>query len=205
MPVEKSQASSKPASFSQNASTQSSNLNPGPYIAVVKNNIDPQRLGRLQVWVSLLSPDEKDQSKWVTVSYASPYYGFYQSDTSEDANGYGKTKQSYGMWMIPPDLEVKVLVTFANGDITKGFWFACVMEGHSHYMVPSLGASINSDWVANNKEIPADQRPDRVPVMEYNDNNSKLDTDPNWASNKKPLHHERTLFLVGKTHRSWQD
>ena len=188
MPVEKSQASSKPASFSQNASTQASNLSPGPYIAIVKNNVDPQRMGRLQVWVSLLSPDENDQSNWVTVSYASPFYGYYQADSTESANEYGKTKQSYGMWMVPPDLEVRVLVTFANGDITKGFWFACIMDGHSHYMVPSLGSSINSDWVANNKEIPADQRPDRVPVMEYNDRDSTLDSDPNWASNKKPLH-----------------
>lgn len=46
---------------------------------------------------------------------------------------------SYGMWAVPPDLGVTVLVMFAGGDMNRGFWFACVPTV-SHGMVPAIGA-----------------------------------------------------------------
>lgn len=197
MPIERSQTTNKPAPFTQEGAKDGSVVNSGPYIAVVKNNVDPQRMGRLQVYVSLLSPQEEDNTKWVTVNYAPPYYGHYTTDidSKEDKNGYYTTRQSYGMWMVPPDIGIKVLVIFAEGDITKGFWIACIMDAHNHYMVPSMGASINSDWITDNKEIPSDRRPDRVPVVEFNDRNKDLGSQPNWEKNNKPLHQEQLLQL----------
>lgn len=46
---------------------------------------------------------------------------------------------SYGMWAVPPDVGVTVLVMFAGGDLNRGFWFACVPT-LAHGMVPAIGA-----------------------------------------------------------------
>jgi hypothetical protein len=194
MPVDKARTS-KPASFSQPNSGLAQNLNAGPYVGIVKNNVDPQRMGRLQVWVPFLTPDENNQSTWFTVSYASPFYGFSEppKEFASTQNDFDVTKHSYGMWFVPPDVGVSVLITFANGDPSKGYWFACVPEGRSHYMVPSVGATSFSDFkTAKNSVLPEDRRPDRVPAVEFNDTDPKLDADPNWyQKNPRPLHQEQ--------------
>ena len=48
-------------------------IDSGPFIGVIKNNIDPTRSGRLQVWIPDLGGDENDPKTWRTVSYASPF------------------------------------------------------------------------------------------------------------------------------------
>ena len=47
-----------------------------PVIGIVKNNIDPIRTGRIQVYIqdkNGYNPD--DASNWITVRYLSPFYG----------------------------------------------------------------------------------------------------------------------------------
>ena len=47
-----------------------------PVLATVKNNVDPIRQGRIQVFIDDLNgPDPDDSKSWVTVSYMSPFYG----------------------------------------------------------------------------------------------------------------------------------
>ena len=72
---------------------------PGPFVGIVKWNIDPTRAGRLQVFIPDLGhPDPDDRSGWYTVSYASPFRGktqgnvnslseYYQQGTYEQATG----------------------------------------------------------------------------------------------------------------------
>ena len=48
-------------------------VDPFPYIGIVKNNLDPSRAGRLQVWIPDLGGDENNPQNWRTVNYASPY------------------------------------------------------------------------------------------------------------------------------------
>jgi hypothetical protein len=187
---------SRPASYSQSAAAASQNLSPGPYVGIVKQNADQQRMGRLWVWLPLLSPDEEDQTKWVCCSYASPFAGFTRPPNNDGTDNFTNTKHAYGMWFIPPDIGVKVLVVFADGQSDKAFWISCIFEGHSHYMVPGLGASINSDFKTGpSTTIPQDQRPDRVPVVEYNDNNPTLDGNPAWFKNPKPMHQTQERIL----------
>jgi hypothetical protein len=57
-------------------------VDPYPYIGIVKNNLDPTRSGRLQIYIPDLGGDEKDQLNWRTVSYASPYMGYTTNDKS---------------------------------------------------------------------------------------------------------------------------
>jgi len=177
----------------------------GPYIGIVKDNVDTQRLGILRVFIPQLSNNENDPKSWYPVMYLSPFYGYSdpyisnpkkpkKAKTATDSD-LRRTKHSYGMWMVPPDIGVKVLVVFANGEVNKGFFIGCIPEGHSHFMVPSLGASDRSDFKQGMTAIPEKDRPAQVPVAEYNEENLALDIKNDWITNPKPLHNEQFEIL----------
>ena len=47
----------------------------GPFLGKIKNNVDPARMGRLQVYIEQFSGgNEEDESLWRTVSYLPPGY-----------------------------------------------------------------------------------------------------------------------------------
>ena len=48
----------------------------GPHIGIVKNNIDPTRTGKIQVYIEKFSgPEENNAQFWKEVSYMSPFFG----------------------------------------------------------------------------------------------------------------------------------
>jgi len=128
--------------------------NSGPYIGIIKNNIDPTCAGRLQVYLPKYGgPDENDPSNWVTVNYASPFRGqtrqridldwyidsnvdFSTTDGAIQENSF----QSYGFWFVPPDLNGRVLCFFAHGDPSQGYWTSCIQDSMDAHMVPGIGA-----------------------------------------------------------------
>lgn len=121
-------------------------LQAGTYLGVVKNVNDPDRIGRLQVWIPDLGGPEEDDAGWYIVRYASPFMGSTDTRgepgkkaTDETFKNNGAT---YGMWMVPPDIGNQVLCTFINGDTNRGFWFACVMNRVGHYSLPSNSGGI---------------------------------------------------------------
>lgn len=116
----------------------------GTYIGVVKNVNDPERIGRLMVWIPDLGGLESDDKNWQIVRYASPFMG--STDTPSDNAGkksleekFSAISQTYGMWMVPPDIGNQVLCTFVNGDPNRGFWFACVFDRSGHWGIPANG------------------------------------------------------------------
>ncbi len=127
---------------------------PGPYIGIIKNNIDPTRAGRLQVYVpNHGGPNENDPGNWITVSYASPFRGQTRQrndldlyiDTNVDitsTDGYIQENsfQSYGFWFVPPDLNGRVLCFFVNSDPSQGYWTSCVQDSMDAHMVPAIGS-----------------------------------------------------------------
>jgi hypothetical protein len=165
-------------------------IDPGPYEAIVKNTVDPARHGRIQVYIPELGANDKGQSNnpndptfWRTVNYATPFYGVVDPNTGVNAqqtakNQFGSTKQSYGMWFVPPDPGTVVLVMFVNGDPNRGFWFACVPDGTSHYMVPGLASSTNNT-VVNGQA---------APVVEFNDSDKTLSKNAAFLDNPHPVH-----------------
>ena len=114
------------------------------YMGVVKDNSDPVRLGRLRVWIPDFGGAESDEQSWQTVSYASPFFGATYVGPATANNAFTTTNHTYGMWMVPPDLNNQVLCTFVNGDPDRGYWFACVNPTLSHYMVPALAGAASS-------------------------------------------------------------
>ena len=110
---------------------------PGPFLGVVKNNLDPTRSGRLQIYIPDLGGDENETQNWRTVFYASPFYGSTFQPESTEITAHDKVHHNYGMWAIPPDIGNEVLCIFINGDPDRGYWFACVDKHLSHNGLPS--------------------------------------------------------------------
>jgi hypothetical protein len=159
-----------------------------PVFGVVKNNIDPIRSGRLQVYISDASgEDSDDSSTWVTVSYMSPFYGV---TTPSGANtGYGeytKNPNSYGVWNSPPDIGTTVICVFINGDPNYGFWIGCVPQPDALQMVPAIGGTDNI--VANAGEAKSLGGAVRLPVTNINTNNLGIANTGKFLTDAKPVH-----------------
>ena len=144
-------------------------VDPGPYEAIVVRHVEGSRMGQLEVYIPELSGVTPELSNAIPVSYASPFYGTtYGTDTQQNPDDAYRSGQSYGMWMIPPDIGCKVLVTFANGDYGRGYWFACIYDSTSHHMVPGLGRAVGGKdkTLTPNEQIKVDGS-SNLPVVEY--------------------------------------
>jgi hypothetical protein len=168
-------------------------VDPYPYIGIVKNNLDPTRSGRLQVFIPDLGGPPDDPKNWRTVSYASPFQGYTsQTQASTDRpsvdNKFTTVHHTYGMWMVPPDIGVEVIVMFIAGDPMRGYWIACVSSHLSHYMVPGLASTPNVDPSSMSAEDRQTYTPgDIVPVVEFNEYTKDF-TNLSFYNNNKPIH-----------------
>ena len=158
-------------------------------VGIVKNNLDPARSGRLQVFVPDLGGNEDDPSSWKTVNYASPFFGTTYNPNQGKNNTYADALHSYGMWMVPPDLGNQVLIVFANGDPDRGYWFACVHTNIvSHFMVPGVAAGNAVDATTASPDLQSSISPSSsVPVTEFNESVAGS-VNVNFVNNPKPVH-----------------
>lgn len=118
----------------------------GPYLATVKTTADPLRMGRLGVNIPALSnTTEPTPGQLIWCQYLSPFYGVKTLRAVSKTNPYDfqATQQSYGMWLVPPDIDSTVLVIFAKGDqnVNTAFWIGCVQDPMTNQMVPGNGAT----------------------------------------------------------------
>lgn len=179
--------------------TAGTRIDSGPYIGYVKNNFDPYRAGRLQVWIPELSGDETRPENWRTVSYASPYGGTTYRDHNDTGsnNEFSQVTHSYGMWGVPPDIGCQVICTFIAGDANRGYWFGCINTDVSHYMVPGLAAGPVDTQFAS-AELKAEYSSDsNWPVVEFNEA-VPGSTDSGFMTNTKPPHDEQVNILIGQ-------
>jgi muramidase (phage lysozyme) len=100
----------------------------------------------------------------ITVKYLSPFYGVTNQNHSSPNDGYAATQKSYGMWFVPPDPGARVLVIFAEGDISQGYWIGCVQDRHMNFMVPDGRASTFNVT----EGTPDNVQGLKLPVGEYN-------------------------------------
>lgn len=118
----------------------------GIYIGFVKRTDDNQEMGRLKVYIKEFGGNPDDEQNWISVSYASPFAGstsLYEQGANIES--YDDTIKSYGMWMVPPDLETRVLVAFVNGKIDLGYWFACLFQRGTQVSIPGIAAKTTYD------------------------------------------------------------
>jgi hypothetical protein len=191
------------------ANIKSLNLNSGPYLARVVGHLDPTFSGGLQV--TLLRQEGNklgDENHVYTVKFASPFFGstafeFMGKNTAsrnlQDAtlsntqDAFNDTQKSYGMWFVPPDVGVTVLVVFVNGDSSNGFWIACVPPTFNTHMVPAIGGSEAVDLDDADKKKFATKQP--LPVAEVNKRINKIENRVDIDNIKKPLHPIAEAFL----------
>ena len=159
-----------------------------PLFGIVKDNIDPIRSGRLQVYISDLGGlDPDDSNSWVTVSYMTPFYGVTTPSGANTGWGeYIKNPNSYGMWNSQPDIGTTVICIFINGDPNYGFWIGCVPQPEALHMVPAIGGTDNI--VANAGEAKGLGGAVRLPVVNLNTNNAGLANSNRFLTDAKPVH-----------------
>lgn len=169
----------------------------GPYLGKIKNNFDPARLGRLQVWIPGISGDEDNSDNWRTVSYASPFFGSTTVDPKNTTNSFNTVAHTYGMWFTVPDLGNFVICTFIGGDPSLGFWFACVPGQIGQQMVPALGGTKNLDS-KNVKDSSVKQgfKGQQLPAVEFNENDKNVVWSDYINGNKRPIHEEQAKVLI---------
>ena len=131
--------------------------NPGPYVGYVKNPTDVNRMGRLFVHIPDLHgkyDDKNASATTVPCSYCSPFAGQTPlRDTSAGDREFANTQKSYGFWMVPPDVDTKVLVLFADGNPNDAYWIGCVYEDFMNHMTPGIGASKPNKFVGNAEQV----------------------------------------------------
>lgn len=162
-----------------------------PVFGVVKNNVDPTRAGRIQVYISDLGGDDPDNpDNWATVSYMSPFYGYVEPTAGENTEGnFTENPASYGVWNSPPDLNSTVICIFINGDPNYGFYIGAAPKPEALHMVPAIGSTkLDQVKINNDKESQSYGGAEQLPVTNINMNNMAVADDDNFLDSKKPLH-----------------
>lgn len=203
-------------------------LDAGPYIGIVKYVIDNTRSGRLAVYIPSLGGSDPDNSAyWYVVSYASPFRGktrgmVTNAESTQQATDYNGSDteensfQSYGMWMVPPDVGSRVLCIFVEKKASQGYWFACIDHSYNSHMTPGIGAADTTAaemvWdpgkfnthkkLQNYIQLPSGEIPARMPVSEAPYKNQLQDAslnreiyNPNLNQIKKFPHVYQNLVL----------
>lgn len=162
----------------------------GPYFGIVMNNVDPTRSGRLQVYIEAFADGknmENDKS-WTTVNYLPPFYGATPLGNSPDTGPgtYPGNQTSYGMWFTPPDLGVRVLCWFVDGDRSQGYYISAVPYNGINHMIPAIGAEPNYVTENANQEAYFENAP-LMPVTEINANDDRADNAGRFYDQAKPI------------------
>lgn len=129
------------------------------YLGKVRDTRDPQKMGRIKVWIPDVSGDRDNNATWFTASYCSPFAGasfvndgFFRDTSSQTdiakasevvtdrtpTNEEGKLggRQGYGMWFPAPDVGNDVLVAFISGDPVNCIYFGSLFPQDQNFMVP---------------------------------------------------------------------
>jgi len=152
-----------------------SDMGSGLYTARVVSHLDPSFMGDLEV--TLLREQGNtvgDDSQTFVVRFASPFFGYtgfeYMGQNKADFND---TQKSYGMWFVPPDVGVTVLVSFVNGDPGQGYWFACIPPRFANQMVPAIAGTTQVELTTEDNKKFNTKMP--LPTGEMN---KKINADP---------------------------
>ena len=162
----------------------------GPFLAKVVSHLDPSYMGALEVTLlRQFGNSYADDNQTYIARCATPFYGVtnfsHQGANIANDQAFNDTQKSYGMWFVPPDVGVTVMVMFIDGDPSQGFWIACIPDRFANHMIPAVASTTNVD------ASPADKKyfPNKgLPVGEVNRVANDLKSNANVDSVKKPVH-----------------
>lgn len=140
---------------------------PGPYLARVVSHLDKKFGGGLEVELiksTTVSNSYEHAHQTYTVYYASPFYGVTPLQKNDSNDAYSSSQQSYGFWAVPPDPGSLVMVVFIEGDVSQGFWIACIQNEYMNFMIPEPRVSTTLTSPAT----PSALAGKKLPVAEYN-------------------------------------
>jgi hypothetical protein len=172
--------------------------NGGPYKAKVVGHLDPSFMGGLEV---TLLKDNGNQfgndNQTFSVRCATPFYGVtnfsFQGENKGNDQAFNDTQKSYGMWFVPPDIGVTVLVVFIDGDPAEGYWIACIPDRFANHMVPAIASSKNIDYAQADRQK---YEPNvGLPVAEVN-RAANVAVGANISAAKKPVHPVAETYLT---------
>jgi hypothetical protein len=175
---------------------------PGPFIGTVMSNVDNTRSGRLQVFIETFADGSMDdETKWTTVEYLPSFFGATPVNPGTTVTGVGTypgNRNSYGMWFTPPDIGVKVMCIFVNGERDKGYYIGVVPDQGTSHMVPAIGASTAAVTTNENQKKYFENAP-QLPVSEINAANPAIVNNPRFFDQPKPVHTvaAATMFQQG--------
>ena len=145
------------------------NVASGIFIAIVKDNVDEQNMGRLRVWVPEFKSNPEDDTAWVTVNYCSPFAGSTDPyKLGNNPKAFSDTQKSYGFWAVPPDINNEVVIAFPSGDLSKGIWMGNLYQKSNNYSVPGIAYG-NTYGEEKNEYYPSAEKNKKDP-----DNNEQL-------------------------------
>lgn len=174
------------------------NIGAGPYLAKVISHLDPSFMGGLEVTLLRDQANQKgEDSQTYFVRYITPFYGStayeFMGTNKGNADAYNDTQKSYGMWFVPPDIGVTVLVIFIDGNPSEGYFIGCVPSRFMNHMVPAIGGSSQNDPSPDEKKKYATTQP--LPVAEVNRRANDLTQSTDIDKIKKPVHPIADRFL----------
>lgn len=189
--------------------TDKKDIGSGPYLARIVSHLDASFMGSLEV--TLLRNQGNtigEDTQTYVVRCAQPFFGYTgfefmgQNTATTVAGGppsgttldaYNDTQKSYGMWFVPPDVGVTVLVIFVDGDPAQGYWIGCVPSRFANHMVPAIAGSTEVDLDKIDKEKYNTKQP--LPVAEANRRLNAKDQEIDVEKIKKPVHPIADRFL----------
>lgn len=133
----------------------------GPYVGRVVNHLDSEYNGQLEVEILKITEAgnaEEGSGYFIPCQQISPFYGVTPRKGVTENPQYDYTQKSYGIWAVPPDIGVRVLVLFAEEQFGYGYWFGCLPDKNMNFMLPGYASTTYND---KDKSSP-------VPVGEYN-------------------------------------
>ena len=171
------------------------NIGTGVMLARVVSYVDPEFMGGLEVTLLTESGNTIGANQETyAVKYATPFYGV----TGYEYMGLNKadftdTQKSYGMWFPTPEIGTTVLVVFADGDPSQGFYIACVPGKFMNHMIPAIGASSDVELTEEDKKRFDTDQP--LPVAEVNRKANNQEKSLEIDKIKKPVHPIANRFL----------
>lgn len=148
--------------------------NPGPFLARVVNNFDPDKEGAIRVQIIHEgSTGEKTSGESIPARYLSHYWGSTAQQFNGPADTFQDTQKSWGMWIPTPEVGSIVVVIYIEGNPGNAYWLGGVIhsriDSHKNFGVPDSAAT------SYNKDDPSK----RLPVAEFNSNTTERGTDEN--------------------------